>query len=142
MIFTPEKISVLRENQIFVFGSSARGRHGKGAALTARERFGAINGQGEGLQGRSYAIPTKDGRMKTLGLNQINIHVYRFICFAYDNPSLTFLVTKIGCGLAGLEIFQIAPMFKMTEDLFKGKRDTNVILPKEFYSHNHLYDLK
>jgi len=110
--------------EIFVFGSNLAGRHGKGAAFFARKYCGAIYGQGIGLQGRSYAIPTKDEKLKTLPLTEIQKHVNVFLQFARATPELTFKVTPIGCGLAGYECSDIAPMFKDVPD--------NVILPKEF----------
>lgn len=97
---------------IFVFGSNLAGRHGKGAALFALKHRGAIYGRGEGLQGHSYAIPTKDGRLKTLHTEEIARHVAKFIEFATANPSLHFEVTAIGCGLAGYDPSQIAPLFQ------------------------------
>ena len=96
---------------IFVFGSNLAGRHGKGAALHAKKFHGAIYGQGIGLQGNSYGIPTKDHRVKTLPLDTIKPHVDDFIDFAKANPLLSFQVTKIGCGLAGYGEHEIAPMF-------------------------------
>ena len=99
-------------DRIFVFGSNLAGRHGKGAALTARMAYGAIYGQGVGLQGRSYAIPTKGWTIQTLQLDTIQLHVDEFIQFAEAHPELTFNVTRIGCGLAGYTDAQIAPMFK------------------------------
>lgn len=97
---------------IFVFGSNLAGRHGKGAALTAMQAFGAIYGRGEGLQGRSYAIPTKDGQLRPLQLGEVEAGVKRFIEEATTRPGLTFNVTRIGCGLAGFKDEEIAPMFK------------------------------
>jgi len=110
--------------EIFVFGSNLAGRHGKGAALAARRFHGAINGQGEGLQGHSYAIPTKDAQLRPLPLNIIWFHVSRFINHANYRPDLTFRLTPIGCGLAGYKPEQIAPAFR--------DAPSNVILPKEF----------
>ena len=97
---------------IFVFGSNLAGRHGRGAALEASLRHGAITGQGEGRQGDSYAIPTKDARLKTLPLPVIKQSVDRFLVYAAAHPELVFRVTRIGCGLAGYTDPQIAPMFK------------------------------
>jgi hypothetical protein len=97
---------------IFVFGSNLAGRHGKGAALEARLKHGAIYGQGVGWQGNSYAIPTKDHRLKPLPLELINHYVISFIVFAIVRDDSTFNVTRIGCGLAGYTDSQIAPMFK------------------------------
>lgn len=96
---------------IFVFGSNLAGRHGKGAALEARQKHGAVYGQGEGLQGDSYAIPTKDARLNSLPLESIASYVAKFIDFARQHPDLRFFVTEIGCGLAGYTREQIAPMF-------------------------------
>jgi hypothetical protein len=97
---------------IFVFGSNLAGRHGKGAALYARQHRGAIYGQGVGLQGESYAIPTKDAKLRTLALEEIQRHIESFKSFARSHPALTFEVTAVGCGLAGYTPQQIAPMFK------------------------------
>ncbi|CAN7371786.1 A1S_2505 family phage non-structural protein [Variovorax sp. LjRoot178] len=100
---------------VFVFGSNTAGRHGKGAALFARQSRGAIYGQGEGLQGNSYAIPTKgqrpDRSLYTLPLEQIRAGVDRFLAFAVSRPDLQFEVSPIGCGLAGYKPEEIAPMF-------------------------------
>ncbi len=96
---------------IFVFGSNLAGRHGKGAALFARMHYGAVYGQGIGLQGRSYAIPTKDTDLRTLPLDEIGRHVRTFLAFAESQSALRFEVTPIGCGLAGYKPADIAPMF-------------------------------
>lgn len=111
-------------SEIFVFGSNLAGRHGKGAALQAKQKHGAIYGQGWGLQGDSYAIPTKDERLQTLPLNLISLWVVRFLGTARYRPDLTFRLTAIGCGLAGYKPENIAPMFANAPD--------NVILPPEF----------
>ena len=109
---------------VFVFGSNLAGRHGKGAALAARKYHGAKYGIGEGPQGNSYAIPTKDEQLKSLPLTEILHGVHRFIMYAEAHPELTFEVTPIGCGLAGYEPRQIAPMFRVA--------GPNVKLPYEF----------
>jgi hypothetical protein len=96
---------------VFVFGSNLAGRHGKGAALEAITNWGAIYGQGEGLQGNSYAIPTKDTQLLPLALWHIKNSVDKFKEFARLNPQLKFIVTPIGCGLAGYSPDDIAPMF-------------------------------
>ena len=96
---------------IFVFGSNLAGRHGKGAALEARLKHGAVYGQGVGPQGNSYAIPTKYERLNTLPLDSINLAVVLFCIYARAHPELTFNVTRIGCGLPGYNDWQIAPMF-------------------------------
>jgi hypothetical protein len=111
-------------SRIFVFGSNLAGRHGKGAALHARQHCGAIYGQGIGLQGRSYAIPTKDGRLNTLPLPVIRRHVEQFRAFAARHPELTFEVTAIGCGLAGYTPEEIAPLFR--------DAPANCVLPDAF----------
>lgn len=97
---------------VFVFGSNLAGRHGLGAALLARQRFGAKPGASEGLQGSSYAIPTKDARLRVLTLDVIAVSVGRFVVFAEAHPELGFFVTRVGCGLAGYRDDQIAPMFE------------------------------
>lgn len=126
MKIASDNITKLDNNQIFVFGSNLSGRHGKGAAKKALG-WGAIWGQAEGLQGKTYGIPTKNASItKTLDLNTIEKYVKRFIDFARENPDLTFLVTQVGCGLAGLKPKQIAPMFKDCIDL------ENVYLPLAF----------
>lgn len=109
------------KTEIFVFGSNLAGRHGKGAALTAFRQYGAIYGQGIGLQGNSYAIPTKDENIKTLPLNKIKKYVDQFIRFAQLNPDMRFKVTAVGTGLAGYNESDIAPMFANAPD--------NCILP-------------
>ena len=98
--------------QIFVFGSNLQGRHGAGAAKYALDYYGAIYGQGEGLQGNSYAIPIKRSPYESLSLTEIHGYVENFLKFAEANPDLTFLLTAIGCGFAGHKIQGIAPMFR------------------------------
>lgn len=110
--------------EIFVFGSNLAGRHGKGAALEARQKHGAIYGEGHGLQGNSYAIPTKDEHLRTISLQMIEYSVAIFKLFARGRPDLTFRLTPIGCGLAGYKPEQIAPFFTDAPG--------NVVLPPEF----------
>lgn len=114
--------------EIFVFGSNLAGRHGKGAALEARRKHGAVYGVGVGKTGNSYAIPTKDGNLNTLPLERIKPYVEDFILFAEANRGVTFRLTAIGCGLAGYKPEQIAPMF--------AKAPRNVIQPPEFLAIN------
>jgi hypothetical protein len=110
---------------VFVFGSNLAGRHGKGAALFARQHRGAIYGCAIGYQGNSYAIPTKDAALRTLALERIQAHVDYFLSFAREiRPDLQFQLTPIGCGLAGYKPEQIAPMFR--------NAPPNVILPEKF----------
>ena len=122
--FTPEFIIELKENEIFVFGSNLQGMHGGGAARLAHEKFGAIWGQGVGLQGQSYGIPTMHG-----GVEDIKPYVDEFIEFAKSHPELTFLVTRIGCGIAGFRDEDIAPLFK---ECIKME---NICLPKSFHEY-------
>lgn len=105
-------ITELKDNEIFVFGSNESGRHGRGAAKTAM-KWGAKYGQAEGLHGKTYAIPTKNASItKALSLNKIEIYVNTFIKFAKSRQDFIFLVTEIGCGLAGYKPKDIAPLFK------------------------------
>ena len=99
-------------SKIFVFGSNQAGRHGKGAALFAKNNKGAVYGVGNGRTGNSYAIPTKDNSILTLPLTIIEKYVDQFIKYAEENPELHFELTKIGCGLAGYSEEQISPFFK------------------------------
>lgn len=101
-----------RRDTVFVFGSNRAGQHGGGAARAAWKLWGALWGVGEGLQGRSYAIPTKDDYATSLTLDQVAGHVTTFLIFATQHPKLTFAVTRIGCGLAGFTDVDIAPLFK------------------------------
>lgn len=119
--YTPDRIDTLEDNEIFVFGSNLGGFHGGGAARLAYNKFGAVWGQGDGLQGQSYAIPTMQG-----GIDTIQPYVDEFITFARQHPELTFLVTRIGCGIAGFEDSEIAPLFREALSL------QNVVLPKSF----------
>jgi hypothetical protein len=98
-------------NHVFVFGSNLAGRHGRGAAFTAKRFWGARNGVGEGIQGNAYGIPTKDRELRVLPLGEIRRSVKRFLEYAENNPQKTFLVTEIGCGLAGYSPRQIGPLF-------------------------------
>lgn len=105
-------INELKPNQIFVFGSNGNGEHIGGAAKQAFEQFGAVWGQFEGLQGKSYALPTVSRQMRPLSLTQIKVGVSYFLHIARKNPELEFLLTKIGCGIAGHAEEDIAPLFK------------------------------
>ena len=121
-------INELKENDIFVFGSNTAGKHGKGAAKLARQRWGAIYGQAEGLQGKTYGIPTVNSTITNkLPLKEIQIYIDRFIQFAKDNPNLNFLVTEIGCGLASYISKDIAPLFKEAINV------ENIYLPESFW---------
>ena len=119
--YTPDWIDTLQPNEIFVFGSNLEGMHGGGAAWTAYKKFGAIWGCGNGIQGQSYGIPTMHG-----GPKEIQPYVTEFIRYAKEHPDKKFLVTLIGCGVAGFTPTEIAPLFKDAIDV------ENIILPKEF----------
>jgi hypothetical protein len=125
---TPNIIKRLEDNQVFVFGSNRQGRHGKGAALTARTKFGAIYGQSKGLQGQSYAIVTKELRKDydPVTLDEIKQGIDNFIIFAKENTHLTFYVVELGCNLAYFTVEEIAPLFK------QAIRLKNVYLPQRF----------
>ena len=118
---SPDRIDSLGGNEIFVFGSNAGGFHAGGAAAYAMRRFGAVWGQGEGLQGQSYAIPTMEG------LAEMSEAIKRFTQFAAEHSNLRFLVTRIGCGIAGYSVNQVAPLFKECIPL------ENVALPSDFW---------
>ncbi|MBO7439462.1 MAG: hypothetical protein J6U21_07240 [Bacteroidales bacterium] len=118
---TPNRITQLAANEVFVFGSNLQGHHYGGAARIANEKFGAIFGQGVGLQGQSYAIPTMHG-----GVDVIKPYVDEFIEFAKQHPELTFYVTRIGCGIAGFQDSEIAPLFTAAVGM------KNVALPQSF----------
>ena len=118
---TPEHITELGPDDIFVFGSNLEGHHAGGAARTAYERFGAEWGNGVGPQGQSYAIPTMQG-----GVDTIKPYVDDFIELASEWDQNTFYVTRIGCGIAGFTDEEIAPLFDKAYDLY------NVRLPKSF----------
>lgn len=119
---SPEFINSLKENEIFVFGSNLAGMHGGGAARIARMKFGAVMGQGVGIQGQSYAIPTMHG-----GVDVIKPYVDEFIEFAKQHPELKFLVTAIGCGIAGFDVEEIAPLF------VNARSVENIFLPERFW---------
>lgn len=100
------------EGYIFVFGSNLSGAHGKGAARHAVSHYGAVYGVARGLQGEAYAIPTKDKSLRVRSLEEIAADVDEFVKFTHLNPDKRFLVTAVGCGLAGLTPEQMAPMFR------------------------------
>ena len=118
---TPSQVNVLADGEIFVFGSNFQGRHMGGAARVAMDKFGAVWGIGEGLQGKTYAIPTMEG------LDNLKPAVQRFTSFARQHKELKFFVTAIGCGIAGYQADEIAPMFLDAAYL------PNVYLPLSFW---------
>ena len=120
---TPGNITTLKENEIFVFGSNLQGMHGGGAARYANLHFGAVWGVGVGMTGKTYAIPTMQG-----GVETIKPYTDEFIAYAKQHPELTFLVTPIGCGIAGFKAEEIAPLFKDAMDV------ENIYLPGHFWA--------
>jgi hypothetical protein len=120
---TPYYITKLADKEIFVFGSNLSGSHGGGAALLAYRKFGAVWGQGVGLQGQSYGIPTMQG-----GTDTIQPYVDEFIEFAQSHSDLKFYVTAIGCGIAGFSPEDIAPLFK------KAVEVKNIYMPSSFWA--------
>ena len=119
---TPNHITELKPNEIFVFGSNLQGYHGGGAARLAMNQWGAVWGQGTGHQGQTYAIPTMQG-----GIGTIRPYIDQFIKFAQNDPEKTFLVTEIGCGIAGFRPADIAPLFKNAINI------PNIWLPQRFW---------
>ncbi len=123
MRISPSHIVTLQPDEIFVFGSNLAGQHGGGAARLAYQKFGAVWGQGVGLQGQSYGIPTMQG-----GVESIRPYVDEFIEFAQRHPQLKFLVTEIGCGIAGFRVEEIAPLFEQAMEV------ENIYLPERFWN--------
>lgn len=119
---TSDYITALKPDEIFVFGSNLEGEHEGGAAWLAYDKFGAVWGQGVGLQGQSYAIPTMQG-----GVETIAPYVDEFIEFARKHPKQKFLVTEIGCGIAGFTVEEIASLFEQAQTV------ENIYLPKRFW---------
>ena len=127
----PKWINHLSGCEVFVFGSNLQGHHGGGAARIAYEKFGAEWGVGDGPTGRCYAIPTMQG-----GVETIKPYVDEFIRFAQANPELKFLVTRIGCGIAGFRDEEIAPLFD------KAMQVPNIYLPETFFKILQIHDQK
>ena len=126
-----DRIDILEEHEIFVFGSNLAGRHGGGAARAANMKSGAEWGVGVGLTGQSYAIPTMQG-----GVETIKPYVDEFIRFAQENPGLKFLVTRIGCGIAGFKDEEIAPLFD------KAMQVPNIYQPETLFKILQIHDQK
>lgn len=145
MKFTPENIDELPDDGVFVFGSNTDGDHCGGAAYTAMKRFGAINGQAEGPQGRSYAIPTMEyveinaeDQFPEYGKAKVPHEVLleacdRFILYTSQHPEQTFYVTKIGCGIAGWKVDEVAQAFAVALGSFLVPLPDNIVWPREFY---------
>lgn len=127
---TPDNITELKPNGVLVFGSNSAGHHGGGAAKLAHEKFGARWGLGEGLSGQSYAFPTLTKDFEKRSTNALRFSTNRLKMEANNNPKKTFYLTKVGLGIAGYDISEIAPLFKDMPD--------NVIQPKEFEEYNNV----
>lgn len=125
MKYSPENVTSLASNEVFVYGANEAGIHGAGAAKAAM-RWGAKHGK-YGFSGQTYGIPTKDSNIETMALEKIKIYVDAFLIFATEHPELVFLVTPIGCGLAGYTAKDIAPMFRRALNI------ENVVLPEKFF---------
>jgi len=137
--YVEENITELKPNEIFVFGSNANGNHYGGAARIAYEKFGAIWGFGEGWSGNTYAIPTLDHEMERVNAWELVRSFTNFLTFAWKNPSREFLLTKIGCGIAGWRIEEVRDIFRVAcKDFSAHYPDCesfwpdNVIIPREF----------
>lgn len=126
-MYTPENIETLENNECFVFGSNEAGHHCGGAAKVAVEKFDAIMGKAFGLQGNAFAIPTLDNYFEKLPLDKIHKYIRISEAIFEANPDKIFYITKIGCGIAGFSIDEIAPLFEKAYSL------KNVIMPKEFW---------
>ena len=122
-------VTKLPLNTIFVFGANLAGIHGAGAALVAKQKFGAVQGLGVGLNGNSYAIPTKDSNIKTLPLIEIQKYIDNFLLFCKNNPDKNFFLTKIGCGLAGYKEEEICSLFINSKEEYDLE---NIIYPASF----------
>lgn len=126
---TPDNITSVKEGEVIVVGTNAEGRHGKGAALFAKQNAGAIQGQARGLMGQTYGIVTKKNWRieKSSTLGEIQLEVEDFIKFAHSHPELIFKVVKLGCSLAGYSVQEIAPLFRRAQFI------KNIHLPVEFW---------
>lgn len=117
-------IEQLPDDQVFVFGSNLAGNHRKGAAKTALDKFGAMQGVGRGWSGQSFAIPTQNEHLQPMPLHQVEHYINDFKIYTQNHPKQTYFVTAVGCGSTGFPVQDIAPMFKGISD--------NVILPIRF----------
>ena len=148
MALTTMEKTLHHERFIFVFGANQAGRHGKGAALSARRFYGATPGVGEGRQGSSYAIPTKDENLQTLTLPQISEYVGRFIEHTTQYPNDHFMLTRIGCGLAGLDDQRVSALFDSVPAnvwfprQWQGESDTFRVIvagPRDLYDRDYVF---
>lgn len=107
----PSQIKKLKDHEVFVFGSNMNGEHSAGAAKQALDSFGAVNGKSEGLYGQSYAFPTLDKNMNKRSINNLKQSVDRLIICANKHRTKTFLLTKVGCGIAGFDENEMKQLF-------------------------------
>ncbi len=126
---TPRDIDRLMYNEIYVFNANLAGKHLHPSAKLAKEKFGAIEGKGKGLQGQSYAIPFRDENLKKMPLDLVERYINEFITFAKDNPNKIFLVTEIGTGIGEFKYTQVAELLKETINM------KNIKLPSPYIAH-------
>lgn len=129
MRVSAKHIDKLEDDEVFVFGSNTEGMHAGGAARMAMN-WGAIYGKAFGLQGKTFAIPTIDyTRSGKMSIDEIKKYVDEFLDFTIKNKDKKFLVTEIGCGIAGFKVSEIAPLFR------KALEYSNVYLPERFINY-------
>ena len=136
--YTPERISVLRENEIFVFGSNLLGHHMGGAARTARRVFNAEMGVAEGLTGQAYALPTLGEDMRRVAPEALRASLERLLRFALEHPKLTFYLTEVGCGIAGWPVETVRDLLweavrELSEEAYEQRAvPANLLIPQRF----------
>lgn len=136
--YTPEAITELQENEVFVFGSNEGGLHMGGAANVAYHKFGACWGEGKGHHGQSYAIPTLDSKLGKITRTELKKNIAEFVSYVLMNQNLTFYLTKIGCGIAGWDIEDVKELFwqaieeESTEEASEQSLPANLVIPQEF----------
>ncbi|WP_418799689.1 hypothetical protein [Porphyromonas sp.] len=136
--YTPERISVLRENEIFVFGSNLLGHHMGGAARTARRVFNAEMGVAEGLTGQAYALPTLGEDMRRVAPEALRASLARLLRFALEHPRLTFYLTEVGCGIAGWPVETVRELLweavrELSEEAYEQRAvPANLLIPQRF----------
>ncbi len=136
--YTPERISVLRENEIFVFGSNLLGHHMGGAARTARRVFNAEMGVAEGLTGQAYALPTLGEDMRRVAPEALRASLARLLRFALEHPKLTFYLTEVGCGIAGWPVETVRELLweavrELSEEAYEQRAvPANLLIPQRF----------
>ena len=136
--YTPERISVLRENEIFVFGSNLLGHHMGGAARTARRVFNAEMGVAEGLTGQAYALPTLGEDMRRVAPEALRASLERLLRFALEHQKLTFYLTEVGCGIAGWPVETVRDLLweavrELSEEAYEQRAvPANLLIPQRF----------